>query len=643
MEKPLTSSHVYWIVGVCAVLLLAIIQLSSAPAMETAIVPVQNQVAQVGGSPSFILSPLTSTVAANTTFTLNITLNTAGQAIYGVDINKLHFNPALLQVVDSDSATAGVQIAPGSLMSQVFMNAVDNTAGTVQFSQVANPGTTYSGSGTVASVTFRAVAQGTASVTLDFTSGSGTDSNIAGANGDILASVSGGTYTITPPDTTAPTAPGTPVLTVISATKINLTWPVSTDNTAVTGYKVERCAGAACTNFVQIGAPATASYADTGLTGSTVYRYRVLAVDAASNASAYSPISSDTTQAPPDITPPTISNIAFSGITTTGVTITWTTNEQSDTQVEYGTSATYGSASTLDAALLTSHSATLAGLLPGTSYHYRVKSKDAAGNLSNSPDNTFTTTAGPDTTAPSVPTGVKATPTSESEIQISWTASTDPTGPGQNISGVKEYQVYRGATLLTTTVSTAYLDTGLTGGTAYSYQIIAVDKADNISAKSVAVTATTPTLSLAVQRRIIFILDGAPVTKRNVTGTIEFINPSNTTKIYEASVTTDALGKYTVNVPSGLIANVNLRANVPGYLTKLATNIDLRDSTVIDITFPKLPAGDFNSDRLVNSLDFSYLNSRWGGPDALADVNRDGEVNTLDFAFLSINWALVGE
>ena len=50
--------------------------------------------------------------------------------------------------------------------------------------------------------------------------------------------------------------------------------------------------------------------------------------------------------------------------------------------------------------MVTSHSASLSGLAANTLYHYRVKSRDAAGNLATSGDFTFTTAAAPDTTAP---------------------------------------------------------------------------------------------------------------------------------------------------------------------------------------------------------------------------------------------------
>src|SRR2546421_10975363 len=68
----------------------------------------------------------------------------------------------------------------------------------------------------------------------------------------------------------------------------SLSWTVSTDNVGVTGYRVERCQGAACSNFAQIAAPTTSAFNDTGLTASTSYSYRVRATDAAGNLSTFS-------------------------------------------------------------------------------------------------------------------------------------------------------------------------------------------------------------------------------------------------------------------------------------------------------------------------------------------------------------------
>jgi hypothetical protein len=113
--------------------------------------------------------------------------------VYGIDINRLRFDPGVLQVVDADVKASGIQIAPGSLMAMTVVNTADET-GTIQFSQVATPPSTYNGSGVVATVTFKVIAEGKSDVTIDFVPGSGTDSNVAATQGDILSSVRGGTY-----------------------------------------------------------------------------------------------------------------------------------------------------------------------------------------------------------------------------------------------------------------------------------------------------------------------------------------------------------------------------------------------------------------------------------------------------------------
>ena len=96
-----------------------------------------------------------------------------------------------------------------------------------------------------------------------------------------------------------------------------------------------------------------------------------------------------------DTTPPAISSVNATGVTSSDATIAWTTNEAADTQVEYGTTTSYGSLTSIQTNLVTSHSQPLSGLQPSTLYHYRVRSKDGSGNLAISGDFTFmTSTAG---------------------------------------------------------------------------------------------------------------------------------------------------------------------------------------------------------------------------------------------------------
>jgi hypothetical protein len=92
-----------------------------------------------------------------------------------------------------------------------------------------------------------------------------------------------------------------------------------------------------------------------------------------------------------DTVPPTISRVRSSGVTASAATVSWITNEAADAQVEYGTTTALGSLTPLAPALVQSHTVQLSGLRAGTRYYYRVKSRDAAGNLTSSTSSSFTT------------------------------------------------------------------------------------------------------------------------------------------------------------------------------------------------------------------------------------------------------------
>jgi chitinase len=91
---------------------------------------------------------------------------------------------------------------------------------------------------------------------------------------------------------------------------------------------------------------------------------------------------------------------------------------------------------------------------------------------------------GGDTTAPSVPGGLRVTATTSSSVSLAWNASTD------NV-GVTGYDVYRGSTLATTATTTSATVGGLSPSTSYSFTVRARDAAGNVSAASAAVTGTT--------------------------------------------------------------------------------------------------------------------------------------------------------
>ena len=97
---------------------------------------------------------------------------------------------------------------------------------------------------------------------------------------------------------TIPSLPGNLVATTVPPTEIDLSWMASTETNGVIGeYLVERCQGANCSNFAQIGTSLGTTYDDTGLTAGTAYNYRVRAMDSAGSLGPYSNVASGTTAA----------------------------------------------------------------------------------------------------------------------------------------------------------------------------------------------------------------------------------------------------------------------------------------------------------------------------------------------------------
>lgn len=93
-------------------------------------------------------------------------------------------------------------------------------------------------------------------------------------------------------DTQAPTAPGAPTASAVTATSANLSWTASTDNVGVAGYDVVRVGGG---TEAKVAASTANSVTVTGLTANTAYSFAVYARDAAGNRSARSAAVSVTT------------------------------------------------------------------------------------------------------------------------------------------------------------------------------------------------------------------------------------------------------------------------------------------------------------------------------------------------------------
>ena len=275
------------------------------------------------------------------------------------------------------------------------------------------------------------------------------------------------------------TAPDTLTATAASPSAITLTWTAATGPLGVTGYLIERCQGAGCTTFAQIGTATTTSFGDTGLTTATTYRYRVRATDAGGNLSGYSNVATATTLAEPDTQAPSApGTLTATAASSSAINLTWTAATDNVGVTSYLIERCAGVACSTFAQIGTATTASFGdtGLATATTYRYQVRATDAAANLSGySSVASATTSDTPDTQAPTTPGAVSGTATSSSQVSLTWTASSD------NV-GVAGYRVSRDSNLVATVTTLSYADSGLTASTTYTYSVVAFDAAGNPSA-----------------------------------------------------------------------------------------------------------------------------------------------------------------
>jgi subtilisin family serine protease len=278
-----------------------------------------------------------------------------------------------------------------------------------------------------------------------------------------------------------PPAPANLSATAVSVSQINLTW---TDQSAnETGFQVERKTGAGGT-YAQIGTTAanTTTYNDTGLAEGTMYFYRVRAINGNGN-SAYSSEASATPVSPP-VAP---ANLSATAVSSSQINLSWTDQSTNETgfQIERKTGAggTYTLIGTTTANATTYNNT---GRAEGTTYFYRLRAVNSAGNSAYSNEASATTPFSP----PVAPANLSATVISVSQINLSWTVqSTNETGfQIERKTGAGGTYTLTGTT---TANATTYNNTGLAEGAMYFYRVRAVNSAGN-SAYSNEVSATTP-------------------------------------------------------------------------------------------------------------------------------------------------------
>jgi hypothetical protein len=218
----------------------------------------------------------------------------------------------------------------------------------------------------------------------------------------------------------------------------------------------------------------------TNLNASTTYYFKIRSRDLAGNEAISSESSFTTQEAPPlDITPPTISNVTVSNIQYNTALISWQTDEPASSYVEFGLSTSYGRIYGQDDST-TTHSVQLPkDLTPDSTYHFRVRSKDSAGNEAISSDFTFTTAEIPHDTTPPIITFDPSTgigQPSETQITISW-ATNEDSDSYIDYSTDKSFLLSQGSPIMTTQHSVTLI--GLKPGTQYFFRIRSTDPSGN--------------------------------------------------------------------------------------------------------------------------------------------------------------------
>jgi hypothetical protein len=306
-------------------------------------------------------------------------------------------------------------------------------------------------------------------------------------------------------DVAAPTAPAA-VTVGLTGADVGLTWRASLDNVGVTGYEVHRSttSGFAPSPSTKVGTTTGTTYTDAGVPQGTFY-YRIVALDAAANATSSSQVSIVATDVAPPTTPTGV--IATGG--SSSASLAWTASTDNTGVVGYqvyrGTAP--GVVPSPGSLLVTTTDPSYIDIPPtnGT-WYYVITAQDAAGNVSGVSAEVNATIA--DITAPTAPsllTGKSSGPTAT----LTWNAASDDTA-------VTGYQVFRASapgaagTLVKTVTTTTTTDApGL--GTWY-YRIVAKDGANNLSPTSNEARVFVSSTSALLPTADTFANQGAPST-----------------------------------------------------------------------------------------------------------------------------------
>ena len=290
---------------------------------------------------------------------------------------------------------------------------------------------------------------------------------------------------------TTTAVPGTPIdltATAMSQSQIDLSWtaPSEDGGSDITGYEFAYSTDDGSTWSDPAATDSMTTHSHTDLTAGTTYHYRVAAINEVGSS-----MTSETAMATTAAVPGTPSDLTATAMSQSQIDLSWTaSSEDGGSDItgytfEYSTDdgSTWSDPAATDS--MTTHSHT--GLTAGTTYHYRVAAMNEVGSSMTSETAMATTTA-----VPGTPSDLTATAMSQSQIDLSWTASSED--GGSDITGYEfAYSTDDGSTwsdpAATDSMST-HSHTGLTAGTTYHYRVAAINEVGSSMTSEIAMATT---------------------------------------------------------------------------------------------------------------------------------------------------------
>lgn len=172
-----------------------------------------------------------------------------------------------------------------------------------------------------------------------------------------------------------------------------------------------------------------------------------------------------------------------------------------------------------------------------------------------------------------------------------------------------------------------------------------LDKVIDINDYIFSMTVSVMNQDLVLNKPIEFIVAKIQGKKNDLSRKIDLLiisdnNDVNEKHLNSIIINTDEKGKSIYPMSLVNICKITYYAKTDGYLS-IKKNSCYSNEDKVEIG--ELVVGDFNSDDMINSLDFSILNQSWGKPNSKVDINNDGTVNSIDFSFINQNWGKKGD